>query len=151
MKAFKTLVRHPKLFQRLVSDLMYLIQESTISNRDKELLILRTAWICKTEYEWSHHSIQAKQVGLSDQEIQRVKKGPNAKEWTPKDSALLLAADELHRDTCINDSTWAVLAEKYTQQQLMDIVFTVALYHMASMLLKSLGVELDQNAIGWPK
>ncbi len=151
MNAFKTLIRQPKLFQRLVSSVQYVMQESTIPARDRESLILRTAWLCKAEYEWSHHSINGKQAGLSDEEILRVTKGARAKGWTSFDAALLQAADELRGDACISDSTWKALAEKYTQQQMMELVFTVAMYNLASMLLNSFRVELDQNVTGFPK
>lgn len=150
MNAFKTIVRHPTLFRHLVCTVMYIMQESTIPKRDTELLILRTAWLCGAEYEWSNHSVSGKRSGLSDEEILRVTKGPKAKGWTPSDAALLSVADELHNKTRISDAMWNRLAKKYTQQQLIDIVFTVAYYNLASMLLNSLGVELDQNVTGFP-
>lgn len=151
LNAFKTLVRHPRLFQRFLPVLIYVLQESTLPPRDRELLILRIAWLCRAEYEWSHHSISGKEAGLSNQEILRISKGPNAKGWTSFDAALLQAADELRRDTCISDSTWAALAEKYTEKQLMDLIYTVGVYNLASMVLNSLGVEMDRNVIGFPK
>jgi 4-carboxymuconolactone decarboxylase len=150
MNAFKTLVRHPRLFQRFLPPVVYILQESTLPPRDRELLILRIAWLCQAEYEWSHHSTSGKQTGLNDQEILRITKGPNAKGWTPFDAALLKAADELHKDTCISGSTWTTLAEKYTEHQLMDLIFTVGQYNLGSMVLNSLGVELEQNAKGFP-
>lgn len=112
---------------------------------------MRIAWLCQTEYEWSHHSISGKQAGLSDQEILRITKGPDAKGWTSFDATLLQAVDELHKDTRINDSTWEALAKNYTEQQLMDLVFTVGQYTLVSMVLNSFGVELDPNVTGFPK
>jgi 4-carboxymuconolactone decarboxylase len=151
LNAFKTIVRHPRLFRRFLPVLVYVLQESTLPPRDKELLILRIAWLCRAEYEWSHHSISGKQAGLSSQAILRITKGPNAKGWTPFDAALLQAVDELRKDACISDSTWIALAEKYSEQQLMDLVYTVGVYNLASMVLNSLGVELDLNVTGFPR
>src|SRR5277367_4631151 len=48
--------------------------------RDRELLILRTGWNCQARYEWAQHAVIAKNIGLSDDEILRVKQGPDA-EW----------------------------------------------------------------------
>ena len=151
MNAFRTLVRHPKLVQRFLPFLQYILQESSLTTRDTELLILRTAWDCRAEYEWSHHSVSGKQAGLSDEEILRVSKGPTANGWTRHDKALLEAADELHSDSCASDSVWRVLSEKYSEQQLVDIVFTVGMYTLASMSLKSFGVELDRGLKGFPE
>jgi 4-carboxymuconolactone decarboxylase len=151
LNAFTTLVRHPKLFQRSLPLLSYVLQESTLPPRDRELLILRSAWLCRTEYEWSLHSVSGKQAGLSNREILRITKGPNAKGWSTFDTALLQATDELRKDTCISDSTWAALAKKYSEQQLMDLVFTVGQYTLVSMTLNTFGVELEPNVKGFPK
>jgi alkylhydroperoxidase family enzyme len=125
--------------------------ESTLSSRDRELLILRTGWLCRAEYEWSQHAIIGKQVGLTDQEILRITKGPNARGWGSFDAALLQAVDELHKDAFISNSTWATLAERYTEEQIMDIVFTVGDYTLVSMALNSFGVQLEKDVSGFPK
>jgi len=147
----KTLIRHPKLFQRFLPFALLIIQESTLPSREKELLILRISWLWKSEYEWSHHAISGKQAGLTDQEILRITKGPNAEGWSSFDATLLQAVDELHKDAFISDSTWVTLAEKFTEQQLIDLVFTVGQYSLVSMALNSIGVQLDEDVTGFPK
>ena len=151
LNLFKTLIRHPKLFQRFLPFGGYILQESTLPPRDRELLILRIAWLCQAEYEWSHHAISGKQAGLTDQEILRITKGPNAKGWSSFDATLLQAVDELHKDAFISNSTWGALAGQYTEQQLMDLVFTVGQYNLVSMVLNSVGVQLDEGGTGFPK
>jgi len=147
---FRVLIRHPKLFQRFLPFAIY-IHTSTLPSRDRELLILRIAWLCQAEYEWAHHAISGKQAGLTDQEILRITKGPNVEGWSSFDATLLQAVDELHKNAFISDSTWVALAEQYTEQQLMDLVFTVGTYNLASMALNSFGVQLDEGVTGFPK
>lgn len=151
LNVFRTLIRYPKLFQRFLVFGRYILEESALPLRDRELLILRTAWLCRTEYEWSHHAISGKQAGLTNKEISRIMEGPNVKGWRSFDAMLLRAADELHEDTFISDSTWDALARRYTEQQLVDLVFTVGVYNLVSMFLKSLGVQLDKGIAGFPK
>lgn len=151
LNALKTLIRHPRYFQRFLPLGLYILQESTLPPRDRELLILRIAWLCRTEYEWSYHSVSGKQAGLTDQEILRITLGPNANGWTEFDAILLRAVDELHKNACISDSTWNALAKRYTEQQLMDLVFTVAQYNLVSMILNSFRVKLDPNVTGFPR
>jgi len=151
LNVFKTLIRHPKLFQRFLPFGRYILQESTLPSRDRELLILRIAWLCQAEYEWSHHAISGKQAGLTDQEILRITKGPKAKGWSSFDATLLQAVDELHKNAFISNSTWVALAEQYTEQQLMDLVFTVGEYNLVSMALNSFGVQLDEDVTGFPR
>jgi hypothetical protein len=56
---------------------------------------------------------------------------------------LLRAADQLHRDTMLDDTTWEALAARYTPQQMMDVVFTVGQYRLVSAVLNTLCVQLD--------
>ena len=65
--------------------------------------------------------------------------------WTAHDAALLKAADELHDDACISDDTWSILARSLSDQQLLDLIFTVGNYHTVSFALNSCGVQLDQG------
>ena len=86
---------------------------------------------------------------MSDDEIARIKLGPDAEGWTSFESALLRAVDELHKETCISDTTWAELSEQYDTQQMMDVVFAVGQYHLVSMALNSFGVQLDKDVGGF--
>jgi alkylhydroperoxidase family enzyme len=122
---------------------------STLAPREREILILRIGWLCQAEYEWGQHVIFARDAGLSDEEIARVKVGPNAEGWSEFDATLLRAVDELHNEAFVSDATWAALAEQYNEQQLMDVVFTVGQYNMVSMALNSFGVQLDKGVEGF--
>lgn len=151
LNIFQTLARHPKLLKRWLVFGNHVLAKSTLSPRERELLILRTGWNCGAEYEWGQHVLIGKQVGLTDDEIDRVTGGPEAAGWAAPDADLLRAADELHRDNRIGDATWSALAARYKTQQLIDLVFTVGQYTLVSMALNSLGVQLDEGIAGFPR
>lgn len=121
-----------------------------IPARDRELLILRTGWNCRAEYEWAQHALVGQLVGLSAEEVDRVIDGPDAGGWDDWDATLLRAADELHRDWCISDSTWVLLASRYDVPQLIEVPMLVGHYHMVAMTLNSLGVQIDEGLSGFP-
>jgi len=121
---------------------------STLDPRERELLILRTAWLCRAEYEWAQHVQIGLKAGLSRIEIERVKNGGDA-EWDAFDACLLRAADELHADQRIGDETWALLATRYNRLQLMDVVFAVGQYTLIAMALNSFGTPLDEGLEGF--
>jgi alkylhydroperoxidase family enzyme len=151
LNIFQTLARHPKLLKRWLVFGNHVLVKSTLSPRERELLILRTGWNCRAEYEWGQHVVIGRQVGLGDDEIERVTRGPDAPGWDPIEAALLRAADELHRDHRIGDATWSALSTHYGTQQLMDLVFTVGQYTLVSMALNSFGVQLDEGIAGFPR
>ena len=146
---FTTLVRHPKLFRRWSPFGGTLLLAGTLPHRDRELLILRTAWNNGCEYEWGQHVRIARDAGLSD-EIDRVVDGPSAPGWDPFDATLLEAADELDRDSVISDDTWARLRERYDERQLIEVPMLIGHYTMLAFTLNSLGVQRDEGVEGLP-
>jgi 4-carboxymuconolactone decarboxylase len=145
-----TLARHWEAYKKfLVWGRHVLGDTSTLPPRERELLILRTGWLCRAEYEWGQHVVIGKKAGLTDPEIARIKEGPDAAGWAPFDATLLRAADELHAQSFISDPTWAALSERYNTEQLMDAVFAVGQYTLVSMALNSFGVQLDKGVKGF--
>jgi len=122
---------------------------SRLPARDRELLILRTAWLCKAEYEWAQHVHIGLKAGLERDEIARVKQGPQDPGWSAFDATLIRAADELHAQQCVGNETWAELSAVYDQLQLMDVVFAVGQYTLVAMALKSFGTPLDEGLEGF--
>ncbi len=151
LNIFSTLARHPKLLKRWLVFGTHVLAKSTIGARERELLILRTGWNCRAEYEWGQHVVIGKALGLSDEEIERITRGPEAPGWAPFDAMLLRAADDLFRDKRIGDATWAALSARYGVQEMLDVIFTVGQYTLVSMALNSLGVQLDDGIPGFPR
>jgi alkylhydroperoxidase family enzyme len=141
---FATLVRHPGLFRRWLPFGGKLLA-GKIPDRERELLILRTGWHCGSAYEWAQHVRIARQAGLSDDEIGRVREGPDAPGWDGVDATLLRAADELHTDACVSDATWAALAERYDERQMIELPMLVGHYHLVAFALNSLGVQVEDD------
>jgi len=146
-----TVANHPKLAQAWLGFARYVLSENSLPPRDREILILRIGWLCQAEYEWGQHSRLARTVGLTDEEIRRIAKGPDAPGWSEHERALLRATDELRKDAFIHDATWAKLAEAYTTHQLMDVVFTVGEYNLVSMALRTFGVQREEGVEGFPE
>jgi 4-carboxymuconolactone decarboxylase len=147
---FETLVRHPGLYRKWMPFAGKLLA-GKLPPRDRELLILRTAWQCRSPYEWGQHVRIAKSAGISDEEIERVVASPDASEWSPFDRTLLTAADELHEDACISDRTWTELAARYDAKQLIEVPMLVGHYHMVAFALNSLGVQREPGVPDLPE
>lgn len=145
LNIFKTLANHPALAKRWMVFANHIMGKSTITLRDREIVILRMGWLCKSGYEWGQHVLIGLQCDLTEEEIEQVKAGANASVWAENERLLLLATDELHSDAFISDSTWQGLSEHYSTEQLMDILFTAGQYNLVSMALNTFGVQLDDG------
>jgi 4-carboxymuconolactone decarboxylase len=139
---FRVLMQHPKLARSFGRWGNYILAHQTLPPREREILILRIGWLNKAPYEWEQHVRIGKGAGLSDDEIDRIGKGPK-QGWDRHDAALIQAADDLFENSVVSDETWKTLSERYNLEQMMDAVFTVGQYNMVSWALNSLGVPLD--------
>lgn len=146
---FRTFANHVPLAKRWMVFANHVLFKSTLSPRDREIVILRIGWLCQAEYEWGQHVIIGKDVGMTDEEIASIKEGPSASVWSDHESLLIKATDELHGDAFICDETWNGLSNNYSDQQMMDLVFTCGQYNLVSMALNTFGVQLDDDITGF--
>jgi alkylhydroperoxidase family enzyme len=152
LDVFQTCLRNVELCRNWMAFTNYILSDrSSITTRDRELLILRTGYLCQSDYEWAQHAALGLRIGLTQEELTRITRGPDAAGWSMADATLLRAADELHRDQHISDATWTRLRERYDERQMMDIIFTVGQYTIVSMYLNSAGVQLEKGQTGIPR
>lgn len=150
LNVFATIARHPKLLKRWVVFANHVLNGSTLPPRERELVILRTGFLCKSGYEWAQHVAIGRHAGLTDGEVERLTVGSAADGWSDGNRLLLQATEELVADHFVSDSTWAALAEIWSEQQLMDLVFAVGQYTLVSMALNSFGVQLEDATERFP-
>jgi AhpD family alkylhydroperoxidase len=143
---FSTLARHRRLFRRWLLFAATLMPGGGLPRRDTELLILRVAHNTGCDYEWLHHEHLARDVGLTEREIERVRTGASAPGWSDRCAALLRAADELHLDRRIGEECWERLRGMLNDSQLIELCMLVGHYEMLAMTLNSLAVEPDRIA-----
>ena len=147
---WSTCANSPALCNAWLEFTDYLLQESTLPIRDRELLILRIGYLNQGAYEWAAHRGLALSVGISEQELRAITIGSTDPRWSEWDASLLSAAEELHQNALVSDETWAELSTRYTTRQMMETVFTVGQYNMVAMYLNSLGVQFEEDWIGYP-
>ncbi len=139
-----TLARHRRLFRGWIHFASTLMPRGTLDRADTELVILRVAHLCGSEYEWSHHAAIAATMGLSAEDVECIRReGAAANRWAPRQAALLHAADELHADQRISDATWAELTAFFDDEQLIEVCMLIGHYQMLAMTLNSLRVAPD--------
>lgn len=147
LNIYKTLAHHVDLYNRWSPLGQFLLNGSSITPRHREIAMLRMGWLCQSPYEWSQHARIAKTVGMTDAELHRIAEGPDAPGWSDIDRAVITMADELRYDTMISDKTWAELRKVYSDQQVMELLYTSAQYQLVSMALNTLGIQIEETAV----
>jgi len=128
----------------------HVLAKSTLPPRERELVILRTGWLCRAGYEWGQHVQIGLASGLTQEEVDRIPLGSKAEGWSELDRALLDATDELHGDAFVSDATWDRLGELGTEQRI-DLIFAVGQYNLVSMALNTLGVQSEPGVPSLPR
>jgi alkylhydroperoxidase family enzyme len=146
LNIFRTLAHAPKALTAFLGWGSYILsRRNALSERDRELVILRTGYNCRSGYEWTQHKRIGLGCDLSEAEIERIKAGPDADGWNDLDRAMLRATDELTGQHFVTDATWTALAPLGDKGR-MDLVFTVGQYTQVSMILNSFGIQVEA---GW--
>jgi alkylhydroperoxidase family enzyme len=142
-----TLAHHPALAKAVLPFNAHVLRATTLTERQRELLVLRMAVLRNSQYTWAEHYPMARKAGIDDEEIGRIAYGPNAPFWDRLDAALLRSVDELVTDGVLSDETWAVLVDHLDPPQLLDLIFTVGSYETLAWMIRSFGLEMDDDLL----
>lgn len=138
-----TLALNPELIQAWMPITRYTFNESQLEFSDIELICLRTTWLCKADYEFTHHAKLALTRGLSQEQVDSTPIGPKSGVYNHRQKSLLRAVDQLVLAKEIDDLLWVTLEQFYSEQQLMDIIVTCGNYNTISLVQKNLRIQLE--------
>jgi alkylhydroperoxidase family enzyme len=144
----RTMLHHAELFAVHTDVGLHLLARGALSFRDRELAVLRIAWLCQAPYEWGEHVLVGKRFGLSSEDIEHVIGGPDTAGLEEHDSAILRAVDELHGDAMISDATWNTLAKRLDERQLIELPIIVGQYQSVAYYQNSLRLRLHTGSLG---
>lgn len=147
---FRTFARRRDLL-RPWGDFGRAVYNGRLSARDRELLVLRVAWLTQCRFAWAFHAPLARRIGITREEIMRVVQGPGAAGWEEREATLLRAADELHGTSRISDATWARLERWYDEGERIEIPVVIGGYTLVAHLTNALRIAPWEDLPGLPR
>ena len=133
---------HPRLFWGWLHFASRLMPYGRLDPTLREMIILRTAWNCRSRYEWGQHVEIGLSVGLTADALARIAAGPEAC-GDVEERLLLIACDEIFDSGCLTNGTFEAITARHDQRELIEIIFLVGHYQMLAGLLKTTGLALD--------
>ncbi len=133
-----TVAKHPGLYKHQTLLGLELNERGAMPPREREMVILRTAWLVRSPFEWGEHVKYGKRLGLTTEEIERITQGSSAEGWGEHDRAVLRGVEELLGDYAVSDETWATLGKTWDEKQLMELPGLVGSYTLTAMLFSTL-------------
>jgi len=133
---------NPRLFWPWLFFASRMMPNGQLPSRLRELVILRTAWLCRSRYEWGQHVDIGLRVGLTDEQVLAVTRGPEAFVGTPEHAAQL-ACDQMVAQRFIEDATWQALVKQLGKKQVIELMLLAGHYVMIAGFLNSSGLVLE--------
>lgn len=140
-----TLANHPPLALASLDLGRYFMLSSRLTARQIKMLILRIAHRYGSVYQWTHNALAARGLGLTEEQIEAIREGPNALVWDLEDRLFLRTIDEVGNGGRIGEETWQALGERYDRQAIMDLVHAVGYFTMVAWGLVAMGVEVEPD------
>lgn len=142
-----TLAHHPALANAFSPLNVHLLTANTLPVKQRQIAIMRCAWLCGATYVWSSHLRTSARCELGPDMYEPVQRGADDPWFTDFERSVIRATDDLVNDHLISDSNWQALAAEWNKQQLLDFMFTVGCYVMLSNVTNSAKVERKQDLL----
>ncbi len=147
---FRTLAHNPRVLRKF--RLGSLLDRGSLALRERELAILRTCWLCRSEYEWGVHvTVFAARAGLSEEEVRATCLAvPSEMTFPARDALIIRLCDVLHASAEINDALFAELAGEFESAQIVELLVLSGFYHTVSFVTNALRIDLEPSAARFP-
>ncbi len=142
-----TFAHHPALANAFSPLNVHLLTDNSLPVKQRQIAIMRTAWVCECTYMWSSHLRTSQRCGLSTDMFGPIKNGADDPYFDEFERTVIRATDNLVNDRRVSDENWRVLAAQWSKQQLLDFMFTVGCYVMVAGVMNSAGVERKEELL----
>lgn len=142
-----TFAHHPQLAGVFSQFNIHLLSSSTLPVKQRQIAIMRTAWICKATYMWSSHLRTCISCGLKPDMYKPIQVGASDPYFTDFERTIIRATEELVNDRRVGDTNWQALSVEWNNQQMLDFLFTVGCYVAVAGVMRSTGVEREPELL----
>ncbi len=148
LRLFRTVAHNPRVLRRMQRG--GLLDEGSITVRQRELTILRTCALNGAEYEWSvHAAIFGAAAELDEPSLDATATGV-AHDWADDERAIIALCDALHQTSTIDDDLFSELHRHFDDAQILELTMLAGLYHAVSFLVNVADLEPEPWTPRWP-
>ena len=143
---FRVMARNAVLAERASAFGAYFLgRRSTLSLRDRELVIDRVTARCGAEYEWGVHvAAFAAAAGFDEAAIRAIAAGSGDQtSLTPRERLLMRMVDELEASADVEDALWCELEAEWNAEQLLELLVLAGWYRAISYVCKAARVPFE--------
>ena len=141
LSLFRVLAQSERILPRFMR--AGVLDRGPVPIRDREIVIHRTTARCKAEYEWGVHvSAFGRPLELGEDVLRATIHGDATDSaFDDRQACLVRMCDELHDTSTLGDEIWEELRRHFDELQILELIYTVGMYHTVSFLVNGLGLE----------
>lgn len=145
LNLYRALANSPDLVRAWRSFLWDLRERCGSPRALRELVVLRCAVRHDSEYEWVHHLAMARAAGVTEAQIEAVRRTLDA-ECFSEEERLALELTDAVCDCAVSDDLAGRAVERVGPDVYVELCLTAATYVMTARVLDAFGVPLEEGS-----
>ena len=140
LNLYRALANQPEALRAFLGMSRYVRGGSSLDSALRELVILATAHALDQGYEVEHHK-----GGVAPEKAAAVAPGGTLDVLDDRERSAVEYARSTADKRASTDEVFRRLQAQFSNEEVVDVVVTVAWYHLCAVILGSLGVELERR------
>ena len=139
---FRTMAHRPEIFSTMMAHFTAILNTGTVSTKLKELIIVRTSQVNETPYCLASHTILARNLGWTDEQLLNLAQWPTRSDFTPAEKAALRLAETVTRDSnAVSNEQFAELRSFYSEGEIVELLCAIGLFNYFNRFNNALRME----------
>ena len=139
---FRVMAHRPEIFATMQAHFAAVLNTGSVSTKLKELIIVRTSQVNDTPYCLASHTILARNLGWTDDQLAHLADWPARPDFTPAEKAALRLAETVTRDAhAVTDEQYAELRSFYSEGEIVELLCAIGLFNYFNRFNNALKME----------
>jgi uncharacterized peroxidase-related enzyme len=139
---FRVMAHRPEIFATMQAHFGAVLNTGTVSTKLKELIIVRTSQVNDTPYCLASHTILARGLGWSDDQLNHLAEWSKRDDFTPAEKAAIRLAETVTRDAhAVTDEQFAELRNHYSEGEIVELLCAIGLFNYFNRFNNALQME----------
>jgi uncharacterized peroxidase-related enzyme len=148
---FRVMAHRPEIFTTMQAHFSAVLTTGTLPAKLKELVIVRTSQVNETPYCLASHTILAKNLGWTGEQLEHLADWPHREDFTPAEKAALRLAETVTRDAnAVSDEQFAELRGFYSEGEIVELLCAIGLFNYFNRFNNALRMESTKPGEGGP-
>jgi len=139
---FRVMAHRPAIFSTMQAHFAAVLNSGSVPKRLKELIIVRTRQLNRTPYCLASHTILARNLGWSDDQLAHLADWPQRDDFTPAEKAALRLAETVTSDAhAVGDAQFSELRGYYSEGEVVELLCAIGLFNYFNRFNDALRME----------